>query len=385
LQDQSGKIVTTNTSAERILGLTADQLLGRGSINMSSGTIHEDGTPFPGEQHPGMITQQTGKSLQNIIMGVSKPDGTLTWISINTEPLYYSDQRVSPDAVVVSFIDITQKKTAEIELQRNEQQLHEYSDRINSILDSITDGFIAVDNEMNVFLWNKVFETNTGIRSIEAMAKRFRKFFRPDGSIYEQFQIALNENRTIVQEYNSIKYNMWFETTAYPSSQGLFIYFRDISKRKRQESLLALEKEVLELNAKPHASLKSTTDFLLEGLEKIFSGVRCSVLCLQEDGLTIETLSAPTIPKAYSDDINGKKIGPHMGSCGTAMYLKQNIIIDDIATNKLSESYKDIALQYGMRACWSFPILSSQNKVLASFAVYHTQVKRTFFGGNAGI
>ena len=162
---------------------------------------------------------------------------------------------------------------------------------------------------------------------------------------------------------------------AYPSSQGLFIYFRDITKRKRQESLLALEKEVLELNAKPQASLKSTTDFLLQGLEKIFPGIRCSVLCLQEDGLTIETLSAPTIPKAYSDDINGKKIGPNMGSCGTAMYLKQNIIIEDIATHKLSECYKDIALQYGMRACWSFPILSSQNKVLASFAVYHTQIK----------
>jgi len=376
LQDQSGRIVTTNASAEKILGLTADQLHGVGSINMSTSTIHEDGTPFPGEQHPGMITQQTGKSLQNIIMGVNKPDGTLTWISINTEPLYYSDQRVSPDAVVVSFIDITQKKTAEIELQRNEQQLHEYSDRINSILDSITDGFIAVDNEMNVFLWNKVFEINTGIRTIEAMGKKVTDVF-PDlmGSIYDQFLIALDENRTIVQEYNSTKYNMWFETTAYPSSQGLFIYFRDISKRKRQESLLALEKEVLELNAKPQASLKSTTDFLLEGLEKIFPGIRCSVLSLQEDGVTIETLSAPNIPKAYSDDINGKKIGPNMGSCGTAMYLKQNIIIEDIATHKLSECYKDIALQYDMRACWSFPILSSQNKVLASFAVYHTKIK----------
>ena len=376
LQDQSGKIVTTNASAEKILGLTADQMRGRGSVSMSTSTIHEDGTPFPGEQHPGMITQQTGKSLQNIIMGVNKPDGTLTWISINTEPLYYSDQRVSPDAVVVSFIDITQKKTAEIELQRNEQQLHEYSDRINSILDSITDGFIAVDNEMNVFLWNKVFENNTGIRSIEAMGKKVTEVF-PDlmGPIYDHFLIALDENRTVVQEYNSIKYNMWFETTAYPSSQGLFIYFRDISKRKRQESLLALEKEVLELNAKPQASLKSTTDFLLEGLEKIFPGIRCSVLCLQEDGVTIETLSAPNIPKAYSDDINGKKIGPNMGSCGTAMYLKQNIIIEDIATHKLSECYKDIALQYDMRACWSFPILSSQNKVLASFAVYHKQTK----------
>lgn len=376
LLDSTGRIITTNRSAETILSLSAEQLKGNSSIDSTWSAIHEDGSPFPSEQHPSLITLQTGQSLQNIIMGIDKPDGSLTWISINTEPLYYSDQRVTPDAVVASFVDITQKKMAEMELQRNERQLREYSDRINNILDSITDGFIAVDNEMKVFLWNRVFENNTGIRSIEAMGKKLIQVF-PDleEAVYHQFEGALRENKTVVQDYYIARQNMWFETTAFPSLQGLFIYFRDITKRKRQESLLALEKEVLELNARPQASLKSTTDFLLEGIEKMFPGILCSVICLQEDGKTIETLSAPSIPTGYSKAIEGLKIGPNTGSCGTSMYLKQNVIVEEVATDERWELYKDIALQYQFRACWSFPILSSQNKALASFAIHHTQVK----------
>ena len=376
LLDSTGRIITTNRSAEIILGLSAEQLKGNSSIDSTWSAIHEDGSPFPTEQHPSLITLQTGQSLQNIIMGIDKPDGSLTWISINTEPLYYSDQRVTPDAVVASFVDITQKKMAEMELQRNERQLREYSDRINNILDSITDGFIAVDNEMKVFLWNRVFENNTGIRSIDAMGKKLMQVF-PDleESVYHQFEAALRENMTVVQDYYIAKQNMWFETTSFPSLQGLFIYFRDITKRKRQESLLALEKEVLELNARPQASLKSTTDFLLEGIEKMFSGMLCSVICVQEDDKTIETLSAPSIPSAYSKAIEGLKIGPNAGSCGTSMYLKKNVIVEDLATDECWEGYRNIALQYQFRACWSFPILSSQNKVLASFVIHHTQVK----------
>lgn len=374
LQDQWGGILTANASAERILGVTAAQMMQSDRSEWSC--IHEDGSPFPPEQFPGMITLQTGKSLQNIIMGIYKRDGSLTWVSMNTEPLYYTDERVRPDAVVVSFIDITQKKTAEIELQRNERQLREYSERINNILDSITDGFIAVDNEMKVLLWNRVFEKNTGTRTIDAMGKKVIDMF-PEikGAVYSRFEEALRESKTMVQEYYSQHRGTWYETTAFPSAEGLFLYFRDITKRKQQEFLLALEKGVLELNAKPQASLKNTVDALLEGIERIFPGIYCSVLILREDGKTMETLSAPNIAAEYSKRINGVKIGPKVGSCGTAMYLKQNVIVDDIANNELWVDFRELALRHNLKACWSYPILSSQNKILASFAIYHEQVK----------
>ena len=359
-----------------ILGLLPVDGKGETSGDNNWKTIREDGSIFAKEQYPSAITLQTGQSFQNIIMGVLKPDGSLVWISINTEPLFYSKQRISPDAVVVSFIDITQRKTAEIELNRNEQQLREYSDRINNILNSITDGFIAVDKKMNVFLWNKVFENSTGIRSIDAIGKNVFEML-PDlrQSAFDQFNSAIKENKTVVHEYYKENVNSWFETTAFPSIQGLFIYFRDITKRKLQEEMLALEKEVLELNARPQVSLKNTTDFLLLGIEKMFPGILCSVIYLQEDGKTMDTLSAPSIPPGFTASVNGLKIGAEVGSCGTAMFLKENVFVDDISVSPLWKEFKEITLKYHLTSCWSFPITSSQNKVIASFAVYSKEAK----------
>lgn len=375
LQDEQGNVITCNKSAEQILGFTAEQMKNGREMARRWNSIHEDGSFFPASQQPGMITLQTGRSLQNIIMGVHKFNGALTWISINTEPLYYSEQRLRPDAVVVSFIDITEKKTAEIELQQNERQLREYSERIKNILDSITDGFIAVDNDLNVFLWNKVLEKETGIRSIEAMGRPISEVFLQDAAgIHEQFRATIEQKRTLVQEHYSESGNNWLEITSFPSAQGLFIYFRDINRRKLHESLIALEKEALELNARPQSNLKQIIMVLLRGIEQIYPGTLSSVLGLQDDGRTIETIAAPNLPVEYSAAIDGVRIGPKVGSCGTAMYLKQNILVDDISTSELWENYRELALSHGLMACWSFPILSSQNKVLASFAIYHKEI-----------
>jgi len=115
MHDATGKIITSNKSAENILGLTQDQLHGRTSIDPRWRTIHEDGTPFLGEEHPAMITLKTGKPLQNIIMGVHKPNGNLSWISINSQPIFQKNAK-QPSAVVASFTDITIRKSAETEL-----------------------------------------------------------------------------------------------------------------------------------------------------------------------------------------------------------------------------------------------------------------------------
>ncbi|PJF25267.1 MAG: hypothetical protein CUN53_13660, partial [Phototrophicales bacterium] len=122
LQAKDGTIQASNQAAERILGLTVDQMMGRTSLDPRWRAIHEDGTPFPGETHPAMVTLRTGEPQSNVIMGVHHPDDTLVWISINSHPLTRPGE-TQPYAVVTSFTDITelrqvQQREFEIALER---------------------------------------------------------------------------------------------------------------------------------------------------------------------------------------------------------------------------------------------------------------------------
>jgi PAS domain S-box-containing protein len=109
LLDADGHIIACNATAERILGLSADQMMGRTPHDPRWQAIHEDGSAYPGETHPPMVTLRTGKPCRDVVMGVHKPDGTLTWISINSQPLYKSDG-TTLSGVVASFEDITERK-----------------------------------------------------------------------------------------------------------------------------------------------------------------------------------------------------------------------------------------------------------------------------------
>lgn len=117
LQNANGVIDTCNKSAERILGLNSQQMMGKTSVDPHWRAIKEDGSPFPGEEHPAMVTLRTGEPCVDVVMGVHKPDDSLTWISINSQPLYKSGDSL-PYAVVTSFFDITERKQAEEALQK---------------------------------------------------------------------------------------------------------------------------------------------------------------------------------------------------------------------------------------------------------------------------
>lgn len=132
LQQADGQITACNESAEKILGLSADQMRGFKSVDFERSTIREDGSIFLSEDHPAMVTLRTGQPQTNVIMGICKENRPTRWISINSQPLCHPEQ-TSPYAVVASFADITEQKLAQ-ELLKMEAEL----DHVRSLTDGLT-------------------------------------------------------------------------------------------------------------------------------------------------------------------------------------------------------------------------------------------------------
>ena len=108
-------------------------------------------------------------------------------------------------------------------------------------------------------------------------------------------------------------------------------------------------------------------------IESQAPGMLCSVLLLSDDGDHVRHGAAPSLPEDYVKAIDGSPLGPKQGSCGTAMYRGEPVIVSDILEDPLWEDYRDLALASDLRACWSTPILSGRGKVLGSFAMYYRQ------------
>ena len=146
LQDAQGHIIASNESAERILGLSHDQLMGLTSFDPRWRAVHEDGSPTTGEDHPIVITRQTGEPQTNVVMGVHRADGTLVWASVNTQPLNRPGEG-APYSVVASFTDITNWRLGELALRESETRYRTlFENSIDGVLLTAPDGSILAAN-----------------------------------------------------------------------------------------------------------------------------------------------------------------------------------------------------------------------------------------------
>ena len=132
------------------------------------------------------------------------------------------------------------------------------------------------------------------------------------------------------------------------------------------------EKKVEEMIA-ADAPLGDILATLVRMIEAQSPGMLCSVLLLSADGNHVEHGVAPNLPADYVKAIDGSPIGPKSGSCGTAMYRGERVIVTDIFTDPLWDDYRDLGKGIGVRACWSTPIMSRRGKVLGSFAMYYSE------------
>jgi diguanylate cyclase (GGDEF)-like protein/PAS domain S-box-containing protein len=151
---------------------------------------------------------------------------------------------------------------------------------------------------------------------------------------------------------------------------GLVGVLEDITDKKLARQRQQSHSEVLHLLSEK-APLSVVLERIVRNVEAIHPDALCSVLLLDADGIHLRHGAAPSLPDFFTQAIDGVAIGVGVGSCGTAAFTKERVVVDDIASHPWWVPYRDIAQQAQLGACWSQPVLSAQGDVLGTFAIYH--------------
>ena len=104
-------------------------------------------------------------------------------------------------------------------------------------------------------------------------------------------------------------------------------------------------------------------------------GALCSIFLLERDGKSLRAGAAPSLPESYNREVTRVPVGPSVGSCGTAAFRREMVVVEDIARDPLWADFRALALSHDLRACWSTPIFSPKDALLGTFAVYYREAR----------
>lgn len=247
-QNRDGEIISANPAAQRILGLSLDQMQGRTSIDPEWKAIHEDGSDFPGETHPAMVVLKTGQPVYDVIMGVYQPQtGKHSWISVDGIPQFEAGA-TNPHLVYTVFTDITQQKHADAALLEN-------SANMSAIMENTKHSIWTINSSYEIVYVNSVFAEDfytsfgvhlePGVVLVDALPEALRPLWK------ERYDRTLaNEQFEIVDAIDVGTHTVYIEVSFNPISVngvvvGASFVGRDISQRKQEEeNLVKLSKAI---------------------------------------------------------------------------------------------------------------------------------------------
>ena len=365
--DAGGVIVTVNTFGAEQLGYNVDELVGRPVLD-----VFYEPDKEAVQKHAQDCFAQPGQMMRWEARKIRK-DGTVLWVRETANTVSLKNRPV----LLVVCEDITEQKHAEETARRSAEELRDVINTIPAYAWSASsDGavdfvnqrlvnFIGLPGEdLSGWNWPSVIHPEDRSRYVADWVSDLKTGRSQDSEVRVkradgQYCWCLARRVPLRDETGAIL--RWYGV------------FTEIDDRKRAEALIAGEKRVLELVAKGNP-LPEILDSLCRLVEEQASDALASILLVQGDRL--KHGGAPSLPKAYTDAIDGVLIGPSVGSCGTAAYRREQVVVEDIATDSLWTNFRDAALPHGLHACWSTPVFSSQGQVIATFAMYYREPRR---------
>jgi len=169
---------------------------------------------------------------------------------------------------------------------------------------------------------------------------------------------------------------LWGDTCVLPlhdradEEEGVILQVCDCTRAQLENQMHKGRARVLELLYRDH-SLPEICDSIVRYIESISEGVRCSILLLDPERGTLHMAAAPSLPDFYNQAIEGMSIGNGVGSCGTAVFRRERVIVADILNHPYWQRARRLIERTPMRACWSEPIVANDGSVFGSFALYY--------------
>ena len=299
-------------------------------------------------------------------------DGVDRWFLFRGVPQY--DDRGSVIKWYGQTTDIEDRKRAEEELKRQTAHLDE-------LFELAPHAVVLVDADVRVMRVNREFTRMFGYTAEEAVHRPLLDLVAPEERLAEYQHNARMlssgqkvESETVRRRKDGVRLHVSMTASPVLTAGPIegYIIYRDITERKRAEALIAGETRMLEMIAKGEPLLQ-TLEALCRLVEQECSGATCSILFVDEDGKRLRHGVAPGLPTAYTSLLDGWPIGPEEGPCALAAFSQESVIVDDFRTSSLREEFQAIVASYGLRACWSVPILSRDRRVLGTFALYFSE------------
>lgn len=345
-------------------GLSAEQTAGWLS------TVHPEDAS--GHTEKWRQSLATGQPLEHEVRLRRIADGQYRWFLVRGMPLRDEHGGVLKWYGIAT--DIEDHKRADEALRASEREL-------NLIINTIPALSWSARTDGTADFFNQHYLDFVGLSAEQAQDWGWTVAVHPDdlGGLAGSWQSIMATGKVGEAEARLRRFDgeyRWFLFRANPlrdESGNIVKWFginTDITARKRAEDLLTGEKRILEMVAKGDP-LNQILDGVCRFVEEQASGFLASVLLV--DGGRLRHGGAPSLPRTYTDAIDGLTFGPSTGSCGTAAYRGEQVIVVDIATDPLWENYREAALPHSLRACWSTPVFSSQGKVIGTFAMYYRE------------
>ena len=299
---------------------------------------------------------------------IRRHDGVSRWCLFRTEPV--RDEHGTVVKWYGQTIDIEDRRRAEDAARRQAAHLDE-------LFELAPHAVVLVDDGGRVMRINQEFVRMFGYTPDEAVGHTLEELVAPEERLPEvrNNRRLLSTGRkvemeTVRRRKDGVRLAVSIAASPVLTAGPIegYIIYRDITARKRDEALLAEEKQVLTLIARGEP-LARILDAICRLAEQHSPGVVCTVLLLDSAGGRLRHGAAPSLPPGYTP-AEGWPATPDVGPCGMAVNRREPVWVPDLQREDMSAGFRAAAKANGLRACWSIPLLSLDRRVLGTFALY---------------